>query len=419
MLLLTRKTHKTPLKLLLTTEAFSSLTNQFMQILLPWYILSTTGSVLWTGFVGFCALLPNIFSSLFGASVIDKLGRSTTMLSCEVIQLALLGMIPVLMATGHDWPWLIGMIIFLSSFFDAPGQLARTALSPTFSRYADVPLSKTSGIIEAFDGIMSVVGPLLGGAVIALYGLLAAWIICVGFCMLIVTLCILVFSNRRPRQLHPTASYREVREHLKSDSILWKSILFTIPTFILGQSWELILLPTYIYERGFNSVYLGFLGAAFGLGAFAGALCFAGLSKKFTFFNLLTFNYAGYLLSVLILYFHLPASIVLAATALCGIPFGAFGAMIISIILLRTPRAYRSKMLGLYATATYTVESICVLGLAVLIQWAGLQTTLLSVMIAFVILIIISIAARRTTDFWTALSSENKKYLQNRTDLIQ
>ena len=418
-MLLTSQAHKTPLKLLLTTEAFSSLTNQFMQILLPWYILSTTGSVLWTGVVGFCALLPNIFSSLFGAPVIDKLGRSKTMLSCEVIQLVLLGMIPVLIACGRDWPWLIGMIIFLSSFFDAPGQLARTALSPTFSRYADVPLSKTSGIIEAFDGIMSVVGPLLGGAIIALYGLLAAWIVCAAFCMVIVTLCIVVFTNRRPRQLHPVASYREVTAHLRADRSLWEPILFTIPTFILGQSWELILLPTYIYEHGFNSVYLGFLGAAFGLGAFAGALCFAALSKKFTFFKLLTLNYLGYLVSVLVLYFHLPTPIVLAATAACGIPFGAFGAMIISIILLRTPPPYRSKMLGLYATATYTVESLCVLGLAALIQAAGLQNTLLCVSGVFFGLVIISIWARRKDDFWTVLSSVNKKYLQNKTDLLQ
>lgn len=409
MLLLTRKTNKTPLKLILTTEAFSSLTNQFMQILLPWYILSTTGSVLWTGVVGFCALLPNIFSSLFGAPVIDRLGRSKTMLSCEVIQLVLLGMIPVLIACGRDWPWLIGMIIFLSSFFDAPGQLARTALSPTFSRYADVPLSKTSGIIEAFDGIMTVVGPLLGGAIIALYGLLAAWLVCVLFCLVIVTLCIIVFTNRRPRQLRPTATYAQVWANLKTDRSLWEPILFTIPTFILGQSWELVVLPSYIYQHGFNSVYLGFLGAAFGLGAFAGALFFAGSSKKFTFFTLLSLNYAGYLLSVLVLYFNLPTWAVLAATAACGIPFGAFGAMIISIILLRTPMEFRSKMLGLFATATYTVESVCVLGIAALIELTGLQNTLLTVSILFGILVIISICARRKEDFWAVLSSENKK----------
>ena len=409
MLLLTRKTNKTPLQLILTTEAFSSLTNQFMQILLPWYILSTTGSVLWTGFVGFCALLPNIFSSLFGAPIIDKLGRSKTMLLCEVIQLMLLGMIPVLIASGHDWPWLIGLIIFLSSFFDAPGQLARTALSPTFSRYADVPLSKTSGIIEAFDGIMSVAGPLLGGAIIALYGLLAAWIVCVLFCLVIVTLCTVVFTNRRPRQLRPAASYREVWQNLTADRTLWEPIFFTVPTFILGQSWELVLLPSYIYEHGFNSVYLGFLGAAFGLGAFVGALFFAGRAKKFTFFTLLTLNYTGYLISVLVLYFNLPTAVVLAATALCGLPFGAFGAMIISIILLRTPLEYRSKTLGLYATATYTVESVCVLAIAALIQFCGLQNTLLTVSCVFGGLVISSICAKRKEDFWATLSTENKK----------
>ncbi len=418
MLLLTRSANKTPLRLILTTEAFSSLTNQFMQILLPWYILSSTGSILWTGVVGFCALLPNIFSSLFGAPVIDKLGRSKTMLSCEVIQLLLLGLIPVLILAGKDWPWLIGLLIFLSSFFDAPGQLARTALSPTFSRYAEVPLAKTSGIIEAFDGIMSVAGPLLAGAVIAYCGLLYAWELCVFFCLIIVVLCVVVFSNRRPRQLRPLAGYREVISHLKTDRMLWEPILFTLPTFILGQSWELILLPSYIYEHGFNSVYLGFLGAAFGLGAFAGALFFAGAAKKFSFFTLLSCNYLGYLLSILVLYFKLPTYVVLAATTLCGVPFGAFGAMIISIILLQTPVPLRSKTLGLYATATYTVESICVLGLAGCIGWAGLQNTLLLVSAVFMGLTFLSVYARRKEDFWQVLSSEKKKSLQNKKDLL-
>ena len=266
---------------------------------------------------------------------------------------------------------------------------------------------------------MSVAGPLLGGAIIALYGLLAAWIVCVLFCVVIVTLCIIVFTNRRPRQLRPLASYREVWQNLKMDRTLWEPILFTVPTFILGQSWELLLLPAYIYEHGFNSIYLGFLGAAFGLGAFIGALIFAGKSKKFTFFTLLTLNYTGYLLSVLVLYFNLPTGIVLAATVLCGLPFGAFGAMIISIILLRTPPAYRSKTLGLYATATYTVESVCVLGIAALIQWIGLQNTLLAVSCAFGGLVLASIFARRKEDFWTILSSGNKKGLQNKTDLLQ
>lgn len=409
MLKITKKSNQTPLRLILATEALSSLTNQFMQLLLPWYVLSATGSVLWTGFVGFCALLPNIFSAVFGARFIEKIGRSKAMLSCEVIQLMLLASVPVLILWGKDYPWLVGVIIFASSVFDAPGELARTALSPTFSRYAGVPLSKTTGLVEAFDGIMSVAGPVLCGLIIACCGLFSAWIWCVSFCVVIVVLCIIMFSHRKPRQLRAVPSYGEVWRAVRADRMLWEPVLFMVPTFILGQSWELILLPTYIYEHGFSSMYLGFLGAAFGLGAFAGALMFAARADKFTFFKLLTFNYLGYFLSVAVLYFCLPVWVVLGATALCGLPFGAFGAMMTSVILLRTPVERRSKTLGLYAALTYTVESLCILGLAAWIYKGGLGQMLEGLLFLFAILVMISVFVRRKEDFWEVLSSEQKK----------
>lgn len=409
MLNITKNPSRTPLRLILATEALSSLTNQFMQILLPWYILSATGSVLWTGFVGFCSLLPNIFSAVFGARFIEKIGRSKAMLSCEVAQFLLLLSIPVLIISGKDYPWLVGLIVFVSSVFDAPGELARTALSPTFSRYAGVPLSKTAGLVEAFDGFMSVLGPVLCGAVIACCGLLSAWIWCAAFCAAIVTLCIVVFSHRKPRQLRAVPTYKEVWQAIRADRMLWLPVLFTVPTFILGQSWELILLPTYIYERGFSSVYLGLLGAAFGLGAFLGAFLFASRAEKFTFFKLLTFNYLGYFLSVAVLYFRLPVWIVLGTTALCGLPFGAFLAMIKSVILLRTPVERRSKTLGLFAALTYTVESVCVLGLAAWIHAGGLAQMLEGLLYLFGMLVFISVFARRKEDFWEILSSEQKK----------
>lgn len=408
MLLLTKSANKTPWKLILTTEAFSSLANQFMQILLPWYILSTTGSILWTGIVGFCSLLPNVFSSLFGAQVIDRFGRSKVMFGCEVSQLILIGAITALIFAGQDAPWLVGGLIFASSVFDAPGQLARTALSPTFSRYADVPLSKTSGMIEAFDGVMSVAGPLLCGLVIAYMGLLGAWVLCTAFCVVIVILCLLMFTNRKPRVLRPSVSFKEAFSNMWGDEILKETVLFTLPTFLLGQAWELVLLPSYIYEKGFDSVYFGLLGGAFGLGAFGGALFFAAAAKRFTFFTLLSVNYAGYLLSVLVLLLNLPKAAVLAATVFCGVPFGAFGAMVISIILLRTPEALRSKTLGLFATASYTVESVCVLGMACCIHWAGLYVTLCAVSGIFAILILISLLGRKHNDFWTVVTAKNK-----------
>lgn len=377
-----------------------------MQLLLPWYVLSTTGSLLWTGFIAFCALLPNIFSSLFGGQITDRLGRSKTMLACELIQFLLLALIPVLMLRGLDYPWLIGLLIFLSSFFDAPGQLARTALAPTFSRYAEVPLSRTTGVVEALDGFMAVFGPLLGGVLIAAAGLLVSWLAVAGMCLLIVILSVQIYSRRNKRLQINTTMFRHVRELLEKDSILRQSILFTMPFFILGQSWELLLVPGYIYHYGYGAVYLGFLGASFGLGAFVGAVSFARAARRFKFFTLLTANYAAYLLSVLVIYFNLPKPLVLLTTALCGVPFGAFSAMISTLILLRAPENMRGKILGLFGTASYTVESVCVLLIALLMHLVGLQATLACIALLFAGLVIWSYTRRGKNDFWAATAGK-------------
>lgn len=407
MLLISRRADsKTPLRLLWTAEGTSSLVNQFMQLLLPWYVLSTTGSLLWTGFIAFCSLLPNIFSSLFGGQIIDKLGRSKTMLACELIQFILLGLIPILIWRGIDYPWLIGLLIFLSSFFDAPGQLARTALAPTFSRYAEVPLSRTTGVVEALDGFMAVFGPLLGGVLIAAAGLFASWLAVAAMCLMIVLLSVRIYSRRNKRTQPNPTTFRHARDLLRKDDILRQSILFTMPFFILGQSWELLLVPGYIYHYGYGTVYLGLLGASFGLGAFLGAVRFARAARKFKFFTLLTANYAAYLLSVLVLYFNLPKPLVLAATVLCGMPFGAFSAMISTLILLRAPENVRGKILGLFGTASYTVESVCVLLIALLMHAAGLHATLAFIALVFAGLVIWSITRRKDKDFWAATSGK-------------
>lgn len=413
MQILTSFKNKRPWRLILATEAFSSLANQFMQILLPWYVLSSTGSVLWTGAVAFCALLPNILSSLFGASVVDKFGRSSCMLFCEAVQFTLIISIPLLIMLDFAPPALIALLIFLSSIFDAPGQLSRKAQYATFSRYAGVPLSKTSGLAEAFDGMMSVIGPVLGGVIIAGYGVLSAWMFCALCCFIIVGLCLLLYTGRKNRLKKPYVSFQETWTHLRQDPLLKHVILFTLPTFILSESWELLLLPTYIYQHGFSALYLGTLGAAFGLGAFLGAVVFASAAKRFRFFTLLTFNYMGYLLSVAVLIFCLPKAWVTVSTMLCGIPFGAFGAMVTSIILLRTPEHLRSKTLGIFSAATYTVESLSVLGIACCIHFAGLNKTLLTAAAIFAILIVASFCTRENTDIWSRLHDEKKEPFTN------
>lgn len=400
LLFTTKPANKTPLRLIFTTAGFSSLTNQFLQLLLPWYILSTTGSILWTGVIAFCMLMPNIFSSLWGGTIIDRFGRSKTMLFCEVIQFLLIALIPLLIVLDQAKPWLIGIIIFFMSFFDAPGELARTALLPTFSRYANVPIHRSTGFVEALDGSMSVLGPLLGGVVIATFGLLGSWSFSVFFCLIIVSLSALIYNNRTRGKKLNTTTFSQAVVNIKGDKNLFRAILFTLPLFILGQSWELLILPGYVHEHGFGTEYFGLLGAAFGLGAFAGALLFSAAAQRFKFFTLLIINYVGYAVSVWVIMCSFPKIIVLGANLFCGLPFGAFSAMLTTIILTHTPEELRGKTLGIFAAAAYVIESVCVVGIAFFMQYRGLNQTLGAILALFIALTLITVIRRAKDDFW-------------------
>ena len=84
----------------------------------------------------------------------------------------------------------------------------------------------------------------------------------------------------------------------------------------------------------------------------------------------------------------------------------AFSAMISTLILLRAPENLRGKILGIFATASYTVESVCVLGIAIFMHFAGLEKTLALMACVFSGLIFISILGRKKTDFWAATSGK-------------
>ena len=143
---------------------------------------------------------------------------------------------------------------------------------------------------------------------------------------------------------------------------------------------------------------MGALEAAFGLGAFIGAVYYAAAGKKFKFFTLSVVNYSAYALSVLVLMYNLPKILVIGATGLCGLPFGAFSAMVITIILSRAPEETRGKTLGFFAAGAAFTESVFILIIAFLLKQAGLFNTLQTVLAFFILLITAALFARRGED---------------------
>jgi macrolide resistance protein len=389
---------RAPIRLLLFMEGISSLANQLFQVLLPWYILGATGSVGWMGVAAFATIAPGIPASLWGGKVIDRFGRAPVMFACEIIQFFLIALIPVLIFTGKAYPALISAIVCLSAFFDMPGALARQALMPTFSRWAGAPLHKTTGINEAIAGIMSVFGPLAGGVIIGLYGTFNAWICMTLLCLIIVIIAVFFYQKRKPKKAFNHTTYLQAARAVKEDKFLMQAIIFTMPLFILGESWELLILPTFVHTFSYTSVFLGALEAAFGLASFAGALYFSSKGKRLNFFTLLIINYFAYIFSIFVLMYNLPKIVIIAATFLSGLPFGAFCAAVITALLSKSLPELRGKTLGLFSACAALTESVFILLIGFLLQYKGLFFTLSAIIIVFIIIAAAAIFARRLNE---------------------
>jgi predicted MFS family arabinose efflux permease len=266
---------------------------------------------------------------------------------------------------------------------------------PSFSRWAGIPLHRAAGLKEAIDGIMSVAGPVAGGIIIALYGTTKAWFGAAALCLVIVCIAVFFYQKRRPRRKSNTTTYANAWQNMRGDKFLLLVILFTLPLFILGESWELLILPAYVHTNNYTSVFLGVLEAAFGLGAFIGAIYFTAAAKRVKFFTLLIVNYLAYTLSIVVLICALPAAVVVAATFISGLPFGAFGAMVTTILLSRANESTRGKTLGIFAASTAFTESLCILIIGFMLQNKGFYNTLLSAACIFTALIFISLFTRR------------------------
>jgi MFS family permease len=171
--------------------------------------------------------------------------------------------------------------------------------------------------------------------------------------------------------------------------------MFTMPLFILGESWELLILPAFVHAFSYTSVFLGILEAAFGLGSFIGALYFASKGKNINFFTLLIINYFAYILSILVLMYNLPKILVIAATLISGLPFGAFGAAVITMLLSKTQPELRGKTLGIFTACAAFIESVFVLLIAFLLQYKGLFFTLSLIIAIFIAMAFAAVYARR------------------------
>ncbi len=266
---------------LLWSGLIISLAGSQMQVTaIFWHIRTLTGQPdpLALGAVGLARILPVLVFSLFSGPVADTFNRQKILLITQS-GLALIALaLAILTFSGHIQLWHIYALTALQAVtgtFDLP---ARQAMTPNLVTPEDLPNAFSMNSIAANVG--SVVGPLLGGVVIATLGQGYTYLFnAISFLAVIVAL-VLIGSVPQEREASTGVTLAAIRDGIHfivgRPMILSTMLLDFVATFFASANTMMPIVARDILKVG--EVGYGILSAAQSIGSVLAALIISQLA---------------------------------------------------------------------------------------------------------------------------------------------
>ncbi len=148
--------------------ALSMLGDQFTMLALPWLVLKMTGDTLLLGLVMALIGVPRAIFILIGGAVVDRYSPKRVLMLTKHINTVLLGALALLVFTNTltmDMVYFIALALGLSTAFSIP---SGTSLMPRV--VPPVHLQAANGMMLGIRQMSFFLGPLLAGALIAVFG---------------------------------------------------------------------------------------------------------------------------------------------------------------------------------------------------------------------------------------------------------
>src|SRR4051794_15385044 len=161
------------LRLLTIGQAFASIGTQAVLVAIPFQIYTLTGSAALVGLVGAAELLPLIVGSLVGGAWVDRYDRRGVLLVSQSVECAVAGGLAAAAFAG-DPP--IGLVFALAAVLAGVGAVVNVARSAAVPALAGARVRSALSINFGVSQLASIVGPGLGGLVIAAWGVEAVYL---------------------------------------------------------------------------------------------------------------------------------------------------------------------------------------------------------------------------------------------------
>jgi MFS family permease len=268
-----------PLLLLEAGTLLAGMGNGVALVVLPWLVLELTGSAAAAGAVASAQVVPLLVASLFSGTVVDMVGRRRTAIVADVLSGVSVALIPLLAAFDRlDVTWLV-VLTMLGAALDPAGATAREAMLPGSATAAGWSWDRANAVHEAVYGVAFLLGPGLGGLLIAWVGAENALVAtAVGFALaVLLTLFLHVEGAGRPSvEERPERVWQATKEgffFVWHSRLLRNAMLLMCLVVAAYLPFESVVLPVYFTERG-DPEMLGWVVTAMSAGGVVGSLAY-------------------------------------------------------------------------------------------------------------------------------------------------
>jgi MFS family permease len=319
------------------------------QIAASWLVLQLTHSAVAVGVLALAQLLPVTVLGLFVGTLNDRFEVRHVAIATEAGQLVIASVLAALTLGGAIEAWELYALALLQGVGMSIGGPARHAL--VFQMVGPEDLPNAVGLNSSLGTTARVVGPAIGGAVVALAGPGVAFAVNAGSYLAEVVALLAIDASKLHRGVRDRAAsllggaadaLRYV-VHAPRAGVAFFSVL-VLSTFCFNMNVLFPLLAARTLDAGAQT--FGLVAAVFGAGALVGALAAARRGRGSIRYLLLGAFAYGVLELILAPQTSLgPICVLLFLTGLCYIQWGATA---LTVIQLDAPEHLRGRAASLY-----------------------------------------------------------------------
>ena len=368
---------------LLSSQSASTYANQVIAFVIPWLVLTRTGSAVSAGTVAFAMGVAAFLGVITGGVISDRIGGRKVSLIADLLSTVTALLLGIALFFDYFSLWLVIISQIIGVFFDGPGQIAKNTLVPAAATEQDVPIVRAMGIQQTLQNVANFVGPLSAGFLVALL----SESITLMFASVLFALCILLVIGL-PRKVmgheHPMSvrqAYEDMREAVQfliKDPFLGPMQLFgPLFAFVVGPVSAMVFPAWFVFAEQ-SAAQLGIFLGAQALGGMIGGFIFAAFAPKVSQQKWLFGATGAYALALLGLYFLQPGSVVaLLVGFFAGVVFTGIMAIPYSSFYIRTPERLLGRVNSLGAGTGFIIIALASLFFGWLINATSARTGLL------------------------------------------